>query len=137
MKNPYNQLGFLGSPQLTMKRWNLMNPFVIIMHDNVIFRSSLQNELIKIEYKVEIINDCEDIRRIQERNVFYLLVFDLFDDKAWSFMNSKVSKLHFLKASFLPVNAMQYKTDDINKIEIYCNMVALTTKLTRWRSRGN
>ena len=113
-----------------------MYPLVIISHENDIFRSSLQDKLLDLGYNSVIISRMKDILNIEDRCKFCIVIFDLCDDEFCSFSNRDFVDTYLPKASFLPVNATQYTIDDPHKIETYCNMVALTAKLSRWRYPG-
>lgn len=113
-----------------------MYPLVIISHENDIFRSSLQEKLLDFGYNYVIISKMKDILNIEDRCKFCIVIFDLCDDEFWSFSNSELVDTYLPKVSFLPVNATHYAIDDPHKIETYCNMVALTAKLSRWRYPG-
>jgi hypothetical protein len=113
-----------------------VKPTVIISHDNHDFCAGLQSKLQNFDYKTIITSGVNKILHIGIISEFCIVVFDLYDDEFWSFANSDLVDTHLPRASFLPVNAMNYVADESNKIETYYQMVALTAKLSRWRVKA-
>lgn len=112
-----------------------MKANVIILHKNCIFCFDMRTKLSNFGFETINFSEIDQLIEISRKKNWFIILADFCDDDFWLFTKSEFFTIYLPRANLIPVNAMNYVVYDSHKIETYYQMVALTAKLSRWRSQ--
>ena len=112
-----------------------MKPSVIILHSNCNFSSDMRAKLSDFGFETIIISILDQLIEVFSKNNIVIIIADFCDDDFWLFSKSDFFTTYTARANIIPVNAINYVAYDSHKIETYYQMVALTAKISCWRSQ--